>query len=428
MLVGIMGVYKHYMATKRQAEFTATMNAVTSALAYYIRDEGYFPAGDPRRLKYGSGTGIDNTYDPTRYPCPAAPEIGAGQDGFGEERRNLATGSCQEGQGVVRVNTASGAVFIGSVPTATLDISGNHMLDGYGRRLTYAVSDTVSHSRPTPTARGGALGGENNPAGSITVRHYSIDKDTGAISNRDIPGAPFFLFSHGQDGMGAYNINGVKISDCTGSSRDAENCNNDALFVESNAYKGASTTSNEYYDDTAVFTLRGIADKEDYWGMGIDSQNIHNLNAGGNVGIGTASPAQRLQVNGNILARSFLHVSDSRLKENVVDFDAETLKKIMMIRAVTYDQIGSKEDHKKFGVIAQELQKIYPELIHTDDKGFFNVDYVGLTVPIIKALQEMNVSKDKEISALKENILSLEERLLAIEKKLSEQEDAATTK
>src|SRR5690606_35946176 len=176
MMVGMMAAYKNYMATKRQAEFTATMNTVTSALAYYIRDERPHVPDDP-----------------TRYPCPAAPEIGAGQDGFGMERRNVATGSCQEGQGVLRVNTPTGPVFIGSVPTGTLNISGNHMLDGYGRRLTYAVSDTVSHSRTTPTSPGGALGGDNNPAGSITVRHYFIDKDTGAITNRNVTGVPFFL-------------------------------------------------------------------------------------------------------------------------------------------------------------------------------------------------------------------------------------------
>lgn len=417
MLVGMMSVYKNYVAEKRQAQFTATMNAVTSALAYYVRDEGPYPVGDPRRNNYGTGAGIDNTVDPTRFPCPAAPEIGIGQDGFGVERRNLTTGSCQDGQGVVRVNGPDGPIFIGSVPTTTLEISGNQMLDGYGRRLTYAVSDSVSHSRPTPTARGGALGGQNNPTGSITMQ---IVDDAGAT--RSVSGVPFALIGHGQEGMGAYSVSGVRTSDCVGTSKDAENCNNNHTFVESNAYRGSLSTSDQFYDDTVVYSLRGIADKEDYWGLGIDTQDIMNMNTG-RVGIGTPSPAQKLQVNGNILARSYLHVSDSRLKENVADFDPEALKKIMMLRIVTFNQIGDENKETKFGVIAQEIQKIYPELVHTDDKGFLNVDYVGLTAPIIKGLQEMNVAKDKEITDLKEKVTSLEERLQAIEQKLTAEQD-----
>lgn len=414
LMVGLMGVYKHYMATKRQAEFTSTMNAVTSALAYYIRDEGFYPVGDPRRNNYGTGAGIDNAYDPTRFPCPAAPEIGPGDANYGVERRNLTNGSCQEGQGVVRVDTGGNRyVYIGSIPTTTLAISSNLMLDQYGRRLTYAVSDSVSHSRPTPGARGGALGGQNNPAGDITVQ---IVNNAGAA--RTVNGVPFVVIGHGANGMGAYSPGGVIGTPCTGSSKDAENCNNDAVFVEANSYRGDSIVSNNFYDDTLVYSLRGIADKEDYWGLGIDTQDIMNMNTG-RVGVGTATPRQKFEVNGNILARSYLHVSDSRLKENVADFDADTLKKIMMMRIVTFDQIGLNDGIKKFGVIAQEIQKIYPELVHTDSKGFLSVDYVGLNAPIIKALQELNLAKDKELSAMREDLRLLEDRLKTIEESLA---------
>ena len=60
------------------------------------------------------------------------------------------------------------------------------------------------------------------------------------------------------------------------------------------------------------------------------------------------------------------------------------------------------------GVIAQEVQKIFPELVNTDKEGMLSVDYIGLIPHLIEAVKELKV-KNQEL----EN--SLEKRLIILE-------------
>ena len=81
------------------------------------------------------------------------------------------------------------------------------------------------------------------------------------------------------------------------------------------------------------------------------STNLHIEN-GGNVGIGTASPSEKLEVSGNILASGDITAfSDARLKENVETLP-NALESVKAMRGVTYNKIG--EEKQSIGVIAQE--------------------------------------------------------------------------
>jgi hypothetical protein len=52
------------------------------------------------------------------------------------------------------------------------------------------------------------------------------------------------------------------------------------------------------------------------------------------------------------------------------------------------------------GVIAQEIQEIFPELVSEDVDGYLTVSYVGLLIPLIKTVQE----QQKQIDELKKLI------------------------
>lgn len=416
LMAGLVRVYEQYVINKRKAEFTQTMNSVTSALAYYIQDQGLF---SPAVANIPGTAGVDESYDPTRYPCPAAPLFGPGDANYGVEQRNTTTGRCITGNGVVATGPPGDRIFIGSIPAVTLAISNAHMLDPYGRRLTYAVSSTVSNSMPSPTARGGVLGGGQNPAGSIRINQYD---DTGAISATKT-NVPFIIVAHGENGAGAYTNEGTLARPCTPAmgGRDLQNCDNDAnnVFADATNYVSTNTASAAEYDDTVVFSLKGIADKEDYWGLGVDTTDIISLNSG-NVGIGLNAPAQKLDVQGRVRAHSYLHSSDIRLKKNIEPMGEDALKKIMMMKIVTYDYIKTPEDYKKMGLIAQDLKKLYPGLVFEGSDGYLSVDYVSLTAPIIKALQQLSADKDKEISDLKGQISDITKRLELLEKNTSD--------
>ena len=85
--------------------------------------------------------------------------------------------------------------------------------------------------------------------------------------------------------------------------------------------------------------------------------------------------------------------SDERLKDNIEEITAEkAASKIMSIRPVTWRWKGSEV--KDTGVIAQELKKVMPELVNKGEKGLNKVNYAGLIVNLISAVQHINKRMD----------------------------------
>ena len=115
------------------------------------------------------------------------------------------------------------------------------------------------------------------------------------------------------------------------------------------------------------------------------------------VGIGNTSPAYTLDVSGNVNATSYNSTSDYRIKENITQLDNKFV--VDKLNPVTY--LNKKLEKQDIGLIAHELQEIYPELVNgvKDGEQFQSVNYIGL-IPILI----------KEIQVLKERVKILEER------------------
>ena len=84
--------------------------------------------------------------------------------------------------------------------------------------------------------------------------------------------------------------------------------------------------------------------------------------------------------------------SDKKLKENVKTLDG---KKVLEMRGVSFDRIDTGKASS--GVIAQEIQKVAPELVH-DDNGTLGVAYGNLVGYLIEAIKD----QQKQIDELKE--------------------------
>ena len=96
---------------------------------------------------------------------------------------------------------------------------------------------------------------------------------------------------------------------------------------------------------------------------------------------------------GDVIAYSTTTPSDQRLKENVKVID-NALEKLDQISGVTFDWID-RDDKRSGGVIAQELEKIMPEIVKDidnlkDEDKFKAVDYNGVIALLIEAVKELN--------------------------------------
>ena len=119
------------------------------------------------------------------------------------------------------------------------------------------------------------------------------------------------------------------------------------------------------------------------------------VNNFGLVGIGTGNPQYKLDVNGNVNAISYNSSSDYRIKENVTQLDSTFV--VDNLNPVTY--LNNNLGKQDIGLIAHELQEIYPELVNGEKDGeqFQSVNYIGLIPILIKEIQELK----KEIKSVK---------------------------
>jgi Chaperone of endosialidase len=148
-------------------------------------------------------------------------------------------------------------------------------------------------------------------------------------------------------------------------------------------------------------------------GTGTGTQGTIQL-MNGNVGIGTAAPTQKLHVVGNICYTGAIAAcSDSRYKTNINPIQ-NSLEKLMLLQGVNYFWKASEysnmnfSERKQIGFIAQDLEKVFPEMVFTDDKGYKSIDYSRLTPVLVETIKE----QQKEIE-------NLSRRLNAIEKQLT---------
>ncbi|MFM6929490.1 MAG: tail fiber domain-containing protein [Bdellovibrio sp.] len=136
------------------------------------------------------------------------------------------------------------------------------------------------------------------------------------------------------------------------------------------------------------------------------SVNMMIMNNLGNLGVGLA-PAYKLDVNGdaNLSTGSVFRIagtqicsgtgctssSDRRLKENIQPL-SNSLEKILQINGVEYDYKDKAKfsDKHQIGVIAQDVEKVFPEVVITDSKTTLkSVAYDHLVAPIIESIKAL---------------------------------------
>ena len=125
------------------------------------------------------------------------------------------------------------------------------------------------------------------------------------------------------------------------------------------------------------------------------------IDSAGNVGIATDNPTEKLHVIGNILASGNITAfSDIKLKDNI-EVIPNALDKVVQIRGVTFDRVD-EEVPRQSGVIAQEVEKVLPEVVITNKDGIKSVAYGNLVGLLIESIKELKVEVNELKARLEE--------------------------
>lgn len=124
----------------------------------------------------------------------------------------------------------------------------------------------------------------------------------------------------------------------------------------------------------------------------------------GNIGMGSLTPSVRLQVAGDIIANSIAGSSDLRFKTNITPIE-NPLQKVLQLRGVNFDwnknafPDRSFSESKAIGFIAQEVEKVLPEVVQTEKtaEGYKAVQYDKVVALLVEAIKE----QQKQIDSLK---------------------------
>ena len=111
------------------------------------------------------------------------------------------------------------------------------------------------------------------------------------------------------------------------------------------------------------------------------------------------SDAFKVMFNGDTTVGGDITISsDARLKSNIISLGS-TLSKLLLIDGKSYEKDGKQ----RIGVLAQEIQEVFPELVTEDGNEMLAVNYQGLVPVLINALKE----QDEKINRLEKLVEKL---------------------
>lgn len=131
---------------------------------------------------------------------------------------------------------------------------------------------------------------------------------------------------------------------------------------------------------------------------GLTVTGLATLNSGLNV---TGSTV----FNGTITAQNYFYPSDLRLKDNI--HTVKGLDIVEHLKGVSFTWKNNLQPCA--GILAQDVEKVMPDAVHTRDDGLKVVEYSQLMAPMIEAIKELKAENDK--LALRVNALEAQKDL-----------------
>ena len=303
-------------------------------------------------------------------------------------------------------NAGSSNTFIGNQ-------SGYSNTNGLGNNFIGFKSGFSNISGSQNTYFGFQSGFANTGSGNIFIGYQAGAQET-VVSNRLIisnsqTNTPLIL---GDFGNQALYING-SIQASNYSTFDLG-----AKFSKSILVKGQITLANNDPNNSMVMDLKNLStnqivsfgninDGSSFWRQEVfqnanpDASSFgirYYSNTLSNVGL-------FLYGNGNAeLSGDLTEISDARYKKNISSFTG-ALNKVKQLRGVTYNWLDEKKGTtEQIGFIAQELEKVFPQLVMTNKDGYKSVAYSHVIPVLVEAIKEQQQQIDelkKEMDEIK---------------------------
>lgn len=241
--------------------------------------------------------------------------------------------------------------------------------------------------------------GELNVYGTNGSKNITL----GAISHWQTPGNDFgWMYLSDDGGTGKVVLGVTPYRGVSGSAEIHLNGNSagsiDGLFEQfEGEYSYPSLSFTGHYSRGINLSVKRDGNG-DYGSISLLSENGQEktYNADGVSGTGPLNIYMDVTVNGAVT-----ETSDSRLKKGIRSLENNTLHKIQQLKGVSYnwrvDEFPEKNfsSDRQIGLIAQELEAQFPELVKTNSDGYKSVNYNGFTAVLLEAVKELNEKVEK---------------------------------
>lgn len=135
-------------------------------------------------------------------------------------------------------------------------------------------------------------------------------------------------------------------------------------------------------------------------GGGWVASNTSNLFSFCNVGVGLSNPQYPIHVTNSSNSISIyatgdvVGLSDERLKTNFAVIP-DAMSKIKNLNGYTFQYISDPASNMRAGLIAQEVLKVFPEVVSQDNNGYYNLAYGNMAALMLNAIKELNDRLEK---------------------------------
>jgi hypothetical protein len=303
-------------------------------------------------------------------------------------------------RGTVRAgnqNSTSGSTILtdnyhsGNLTTFGTEYSSGGPVIGYGVKAGGSAAGTFTSTLPGALARSAINVGPD-------IRFFTAGAQAVALNSPITLNERFRISNSGNVGIGASSPYG-KLSVSTNGINDGQH----HVQISSTAGAGAYFSALKQGGYGFIFgyegnfgVIRNITNDPIVIQTNNGAATPLTMLANGNVGVMNSNPTVALDVTGNINASGEVRsanvalTSDARLKEGLTPIN-DSLSKITQLTGYTYHWKDKKKfsDKKQIGLVAQEVEKLFPEAVSKGADGFLAVSYNTLLAPVIESIKDL---------------------------------------